>query len=63
MTLASEHKQLLEAFEEYKIQYDALTGPKGKKVSAGRARKQLMAIKKLAHSLRGSVSDYKDKMK
>jgi len=63
MTLASEHTQLLEAFELYKEHYEALTAPKGKKVSAGRARKQLMVIKKLAHSLRGSISNYKDKMK
>jgi dihydrodipicolinate synthase/N-acetylneuraminate lyase len=63
MTLASEHKQICDAFEEYKLQYAELTGDKGKKVAAGRARTQLMTIKKLAHSLRGSISEYKTKMK
>lgn len=63
MTLTSEHKAFLDAVEEYKVQYESLTGAKGKKVSAGRARKQLMNIKKLAHSLRGSITEFKDNMK
>ena len=62
MTLSAEHKQLLEAVQQYVEHYDALTAPKGKKVAAARARKQLMEIKKLATALRKSVSEFKDKM-
>ena len=62
MTLASDHKKLLDLVQEYVDQYETLTGDKPKKVAAGRARKKLMEIKKLAHSLRGSISEYKDKM-
>jgi hypothetical protein len=60
MTLESDHQKFLEAFEEYKKEFDTFNG--GTKAAAARSRKKLSEMSKLAKSMRSGISDKLKKM-